>query len=99
MNNPEAKIIPYHASPVPAAGGVLVFAPHPDDEVFGCGGALLLHAQNSQNTAVILLTAGDNRGENSSDDRYAELRVAESKSAALVLGLPEPECWGLKDRS
>ena len=99
MNNPEAKIIPYHASPVPETGTVLVFAPHPDDEVFGCGGALLLHAQNGQKTKVILLTAGDGGDEHGMDSQYAELRIAESKSAASVLGVPEPECWGLKDRS
>ncbi|OYT92803.1 MAG: hypothetical protein CFE43_06985 [Burkholderiales bacterium PBB3] len=99
MNNAEAEIIPYHTSSVPETGAVLVFAPHPDDEVFGCGGALLLHVQNGQKTRVILLTAGDGGGENGSDDRYAELRMVESKSAALVLGMPEPVCWGLKDRS
>ena len=99
MNNPEAKIIPYHASSVPDAGSVLVFAPHPDDEVFGCGGALVLHALNGQKTRVILLTAGDSGSENGGSEPYAKLRLAESKSAALILGVSEPECWGLKDRN
>lgn len=99
MNNPEAKIIPYRASPVPDVGSVLVFAPHPDDEVFGCGGALVLHALNGQKIRVILLTAGDSGSENGASDLYAKLRLDESKSAALILGVSEPECWGLKDRN
>ena len=59
MHPSEAEIIPYHASPVPAApGGVLVLAPHPDDEVFGCGGTIAGHVQAGHPVHVVLLTAG-----------------------------------------
>ena len=77
-----------------------MFAPHPDDEVFGCGGALMLHANNHQPIRVILLTAGDAGTEMKGFDiDLAETRIIESKSAASVLGVPEPLCWRLKDRS
>ncbi|OYU45880.1 MAG: hypothetical protein CFE44_05170 [Burkholderiales bacterium PBB4] len=99
MNNSEATIIPYHSTPVSSLGGVLVFAPHPDDEVFGCGGSLLLHAQNGQKIRVVLMTAGDANVTDGANTEYAKTRLAESAAAALVLGIDKPECWGLQDRS
>ena len=99
MNNKESEIIPYHASGIPDARGVLVFAPHPDDEIFGCGGALALHALAGHAVHIILLTAGDSKPFVGSDVAYANLRLAESKTAAAVLGIPAPECWGLLDRT
>ncbi len=98
MQPSEAEIIPYHASPVPPApGGVLVLAPHPDDEVFGCGGALAGHVQAGHKVHVVLLTAGGH-GEEDTSKGYADTRLSESTDAARVLGLPPPRCWGLPDR-
>ncbi|MGK0657973.1 PIG-L deacetylase family protein, partial [Methylococcus sp. S2T] len=31
----------------------IVFAPHPDDEVFGCGGAIMLHVSNGDPVRVV----------------------------------------------
>lgn len=98
MHPSEAEIIPYHASPVPSApGGVLVLAPHPDDEVFGCGGAIAAHVQAGHPVHVALLTAGGHGGPGS-EPGYADTRLSESAEAARVLGLPAPVCWGLPDR-
>lgn len=98
MHPSEAEIIPYHASPVPPApGGVLVLAPHPDDEVFGCGGAITGHVQAGHSVHVVLLTAGGH-GEEGAAKGYADTRLSESTDAARVLGLPPPQCWGLQDR-
>lgn len=99
MTNKEAEIIPYHASSIPQARAVLAFAPHPDDEVFGCGGALALHAAAGNSVHVVLMTAGDRRPTGESDGAYANLRLQESCAAAGVLGIPEATCWGLMDRS
>ncbi|MES2609821.1 MAG: glycosyltransferase [Pseudomonadota bacterium] len=98
MHLSEAEIIPYHASPVPpSSGGVLVLAPHPDDEVFGCGGAIAGHVQAGHTVHVVLLTAGGH-GEEGAGPGYADTRLSESAEAARVLGLPAPVCWGLPDR-
>lgn len=98
MHPSEAEIVPYHASPVPPApGGVLVLAPHPDDEVFGCGGAIAGHVQAGHPVHVVLLTAGGH-GEEGTGQAYADTRLSESTDAARVLGLPPPQCWGLQDR-
>lgn len=77
---------------------VLVLAPHPDDEVFGPGGTLALHAAAGGKVVVALLTAGEQHPEGSADAGYAERRLAESAAALACLGLDAPECWHLPDR-
>jgi len=69
---------------------VLVIAPHPDDEVLGCGGVLALHAQRGDRVRVVVLTDGAAGGD-------AEAREAETRAAATVLGLQEVEFMGLAD--
>ena len=65
---------------------MLVFAPHPDDEVFGCGGAIALHAQAGHPVRVVLLTAGDfHTQSNARDTSYAATRLEESQAAAQAL--------------
>ncbi|MBK6593450.1 MAG: glycosyltransferase [Burkholderiales bacterium] len=99
MNIQEAEIVPYHVSSIPLARVVVVFAPHPDDEVFGCGGSLALHAKAGHAVRVILLTAGDRKTDGVSDLEYANLRLNESAAAASVLGIATPECWEIADRA
>jgi LmbE family N-acetylglucosaminyl deacetylase len=41
---------------VAALPTVLVIAPHPDDEVLGCGGSLLLHNDAGRGVHVLYLT-------------------------------------------
>ena len=37
---------------------VLVFAPHPDDEILGCGGTMAKHIANGDNVYVCVVTTG-----------------------------------------
>ena len=39
-------------------GKALVLAPHPDDEVIGCGGAILAHNDAGAEVVVALITDG-----------------------------------------
>ena len=95
----EATLIPYRTAPLPDVRQVLVLAPHPDDEVFGCGGAIALHRQAGHPVHVILLTAGDHGGADGPAGEYAYARLQETAAAARLLGLPAaPECWQLPDR-
>lgn len=87
----ESDLIPYTASPVPAANAVLILAPHPDDEVFGCAGAILRHVNAAVPVHVILLTDGAAAGD-------VAKRALESIAAAHVLGYGKPIFWGLPDR-
>lgn len=43
----------------PAGGPVVVIAPHPDDEVIGCGGTLRRHVECGDPVCVIYLTRGE----------------------------------------
>lgn len=93
----EADYIPYHAEERIGRGSALVFAPHPDDEVFGCGGAILRHVADGDVVRVVIVTDGafgacENRQE------VAATRQAESRAAARILGYGEPEFWKFPDR-
>jgi len=95
----EHDILPYHASPLPQASAVVVFAPHPDDEVFGCGGALALHARAGVSVHVVLLTEGEAGWHGAQPTSGAgNGRLAESAQAAQLLGIEAPQCWHLPDR-
>ena len=37
---------------------VLVFAPHPDDEILGCGGTMIKHIENGDDVYVCIVTKG-----------------------------------------
>ncbi|MFC4161807.1 glycosyltransferase [Chitinimonas lacunae] len=73
---------------------MLVFAPHPDDEVFGCGAAITRCLEKGGSVRVILLTAGAD----SAESEIARTRLAESRAAAELLGYEAPLCWGYPDR-
>lgn len=88
---PETELVPYAAGRLDGSP-LLVLAPHPDDEVFGCGGALLQAVRSGAEVRVVVLTDGGAQGE-------AAERREESRAAARQLGLPEPVFWGLADRS
>jgi LmbE family N-acetylglucosaminyl deacetylase len=69
-----------------------VLAPHPDDEIFGCGGVLLEAVRTAARIHVAVVTDGSAQGD-------AAARRAESVEAARRLGIPEPAFWGFADRS
>jgi LmbE family N-acetylglucosaminyl deacetylase len=81
-----------------ARGPVVVFAPHPDDEVIGCGGALAFHAERGDAVHVLQMTGGE-RG----DPRQLEgesivaTRLAESRAAAAIVGVHETVAMGFPD--
>ena len=38
---------------------VLVVAPHPDDEMIGCGGSIMRHTQQGNSVTIAYMTSGD----------------------------------------
>lgn len=68
----------------------LVLAPHPDDEVFGCGGVIALWAQQGVTAHVVVLTNG------SAQDAGQE-RQSESLRATDLLG-HSVAFWNYPDR-
>lgn len=92
---PEPDLVPYRAEAGVAAASLLVLAPHPDDEVFGCGGLLALAARQGVAVTVVVLTDGGAAGD-------ARAREAECRRAAEVIGYLSSSAalqfWGLPDR-
>lgn len=84
---------------LPLRGSVLVLAPHPDDESLGCGGAIALHHRQGDRVKVVFATdgaAGDPLGYYKDCD-YRELRRAEARRAASILGIDELVFWDYPD--
>jgi LmbE family N-acetylglucosaminyl deacetylase len=60
------------------SGGILAIFAHPDDETFGCGGTLALHAEAGHRVDALSLTCSD------------EARGPELMQAAETLGIEKP---------
>ncbi len=90
--------MPYEASRFEGRR-VLVLSPHPDDEVFGCGGALADLAERGAAIDVLLVTDGAAAGtDDAGRRRVAAQRAEESRSALRVLGGGTVHEGGLPDR-
>ena len=102
----EHFFTPYHCEATLPGKRLLVLAPHPDDEVFGCGATLAAMARSGAEIRVLVLTDGvlvhefSNLPEAEAErQRQAriELRRSESLRAAKCLGYGEPEFMGWQD--
>lgn len=94
----ERDLVPYAASTFPPRTA-LVLAPHFDDEVYGCGGAIASLRRSGAGVHVLVLT--DGAGEEPDPARRREIaseRRAESRNALEALGGAELEDAGLPDR-
>ncbi|SFP42178.1 Glycosyl transferase family 2 [Nitrosomonas cryotolerans] len=94
----ENLLVPYQAVNQIPCTRALIFAPHPDDEVFGCGGAILHHIERGIPVGVIILSDG---AYGISDEKVADYtlqRQNESRAAAAVLGYGTPIFWQYRDR-
>ncbi len=89
----ESTYLPYVAAPLPQ-GPWLVISPHPDDETFGLGGALLLATEQGITADVLFLTSGDKGG----PEGIESARELEAREAAKLLGIREVSFWRLPDR-
>lgn len=77
---------------------VLVIAPHPDDEVFGCGGAILRHVATGAAVHVRIWTSGGYGTLPGQQADYIAMRQRECLAAAQVLGYGTPEFGAADDR-
>lgn len=70
---------------VPAKQRIVVVAPHPDDEVIGCGGTLVMAKQNECEVKVIYITS---QGFSGAAERVAEAREVSEKLGFEAVFLP-----------
>ena len=86
----ERFFIPYQAVSSLSGHRVAVLAPHADDEVFGCGGALASFVAQGRSIHVVVVSDEE-------DQATTSIRHAESRAAAKVMGYAPPTFWGLAD--
>ena len=75
----ENELVPYETSEIPK-GDWLVFAPHPDDEIIGMGGSLVLAKQKGYRVILVIVTDGNKGGDKN-------IREVEAKKVANKLGI------------
>ncbi len=66
---------------------VLVIAPHPDDEVIGCGGAIRLRVERGERVSVVFLTSGELGLKHLPRESAWKVRETEARKASKILGL------------
>ena len=69
---------------------ILLFSPHPDDDMFCCAGTLALMGRHRNNIHIFLYTDGDKGSldPEMSSRRMASIRMNEEESASRILGIP-----------
>ncbi len=87
----EAEAIPYEPALL-RGERLLVLAPHPDDEVIGCGGIVAQHLREHRAVRIVIATDGAEGGD-------AALREEESRRGIAVLGEAEIVFLGFADRT
>lgn len=89
---------------------IYIFAPHPDDEIFGAGGSILKWLDEGHDVHIIWLTDGRagyrkarlagnlevNEETQITEDQLAEKRLAEAAASAKTLGIKPENCYYLK---
>ncbi|WP_377887695.1 PIG-L deacetylase family protein [Alkalihalobacillus sp. R86527] len=68
---------------------VLILAPHVDDEIIGCGGAILQYLKEGKEVHIAFLTDGRNKGsKNNSTEEIIKERKGEAIEVAKAVGIP-----------
>jgi LmbE family N-acetylglucosaminyl deacetylase len=94
----EDWFTPYETRPLPSAKRVLIFAPHPDDEIFGCGGAACLYREQGVEVTTVVVTDGAGNALATHRPAIFASRQAETNAALDTLNIPPAIFWGLQDR-
>ena len=79
----------------PEGQRVLVIAPHPDDDVIGCGGTIRLHRRLGHSVFILYLSDGERGIKNMNPIKTAELRRVEAVRSSGHLDVPEENLFHL----
>jgi N-acetylglucosamine malate deacetylase 1 len=66
---------------------VFVFAPHPDDDILGCGGSIAKHIKNGHTVFIVYMTSGDAGSLKYSKEELTRIREQEATNAEHMLGV------------
>lgn len=84
---------------------ILVLSPHPDDDVFGCGGTIARYAAQQSQIKIIYLANGSLgfptkvTPTEKEKKEMASKREHEAKASAAIIGVDDLEFWRFKDGS
>jgi LmbE family N-acetylglucosaminyl deacetylase/GT2 family glycosyltransferase len=84
-----SSLYPALSDPALLPGRTLVFAPHADDEIFGCGGVLAFLAGRGDTIRVVILTDGAGGDPAGLEGDIAQARIAESRAAGAEIGVAD----------
>jgi len=76
---------------------IMVFAPHPDDDILGCGGSIAKHAAQGHQVITVFMTSGEAGSLSYSRDELGRLRENEARQAAALLGVKDTVFLGNPD--
>jgi LmbE family N-acetylglucosaminyl deacetylase len=68
---------------------IMVFAPHPDDDIIACGGSMAKYIKQGNQVQVVYLTSGEAGSHKYSKDQLAAIREEEARQAAASLGIKQ----------
>jgi N-acetylglucosamine malate deacetylase 1 len=66
---------------------ILVFSPHPDDDLIGCGGSIAKHINNKNEVTTVYMTSGGAGSSKYSKEELVRIREGEAKEAAKIIGV------------
>ena len=74
---------------------ILCFAPHPDDEILGCGGSLIKAINRGDDVFICYLTLGEQGSSKLSPSKLKNVRKKESLSVCKFLDIPSSNVYYL----
>lgn len=77
--------------PVSTGDNILIVAPHPDDEIIGCGGLIARLVKENKAPHVVIMTGGEGSHQGCCNTSSNEIIVARrqlTRNAAAIVGLP-----------
>ena len=77
---------------------ILVVAPHPDDDLIGCGGSIAKHLKNGNEVFVAYVTYGDAECSEFKPEEFTKMRRQETLNAASVIGLKRKNLFFLEEK-
>jgi N-acetylglucosamine malate deacetylase 1 len=68
---------------------VLIAAPHPDDDLIGCGGSMAKHVKEGHRVSVVYMTSGGAGSSTETKEQLTRIREKEAEKACQVLGIDD----------
>lgn len=68
----------------------LVVAPHPDDDIIGCGGSIIHLVRKGYRVTVVYMTSGEAGSLAHSKEELRQIRETEAREAAALIGFDDP---------